>query len=86
LAAAPWCALDVDERSGFGPETISMARKAVEKLWVALHNFSEDAPLAGSDATVRKEAGGRLHTAGMDGGGRFLRSTLEPETWTPLMR
>ena len=48
----PYAALDVDETEGFGPETITIhnPQTGTYNYWV--HNWSDDAPLAGSGAVV----------------------------------
>ncbi len=48
----PYAVLDVDETEGFGPETITIhdPQAGTYNYWV--HNWSEDALLAGSGAVV----------------------------------
>jgi hypothetical protein len=48
----PWAQLDEDIRSGHGPETIEVVRWMGGKYHFAVHNYSNDASLAGCAASV----------------------------------
>ncbi len=52
LGAPPFAALDVDDTSGYGPETVTIARGAPGRCLYAVHNFSGDLSIAASGARV----------------------------------
>jgi hypothetical protein len=49
----PFATLDIDDVSGFGPETITIERLLPGQYTYAVHNFSNEAPLSGSGAQVQ---------------------------------
>jgi hypothetical protein len=51
-AAFPWAQLDRDVRSGFGPETITVAKLLEATYRCSVRNFSHETPLAGSGAEI----------------------------------
>ena len=52
LEAFPWARLSADVTTGHGPETVSFGLLAHGRYRIAVHNYSNDAPLAGSEATI----------------------------------
>jgi len=54
LDACPYAALDVDDTSSFGPETITITQRFLEGTYVyAVHNFSGSPDLTASQARVQ---------------------------------
>ncbi|MCF8230305.1 MAG: S8 family serine peptidase [Bacteroidales bacterium] len=49
----PYATLDTDEMEGFGPETITIVQMFGGTYKVYVHQYDEDAPLAGSGAMVK---------------------------------
>jgi hypothetical protein len=60
LDEPPFCALDTDVTEGQGPEVITIARWFPYTYKVLVHNYSNEAPLGGSGATVTLERDGEL--------------------------
>jgi hypothetical protein len=60
LESAPWARLNVDIRTGFGPEVISISGRAKGAFLVLAHNYSGEIPLRSSRASLIIEIGGRL--------------------------
>ncbi len=56
----PFCALENDCTNGYGPETVTIARWLPARYTIAVHNYSKDPPLTGSDSTVTLELDGRI--------------------------
>jgi hypothetical protein len=52
LKRFPWAQLSEDIRTGFGPETLSFGLLARGQYTIAVHNYSNETPLAGSDAIL----------------------------------
>jgi hypothetical protein len=59
-AADPFVCLDVDDTSGFGPETITIARPGAGTYRYVVHRFSSDGTIAASGARVAVYVGNRL--------------------------
>src|SRR5205823_569377 len=59
LSRFPWARLNTDIRTGYGPEVISIGLKARGSYLVAVHNYSGESVLSGSDAIVRIELGNK---------------------------
>lgn len=53
LTTRPFAALDVDDTSGFGPETITISGQASGQCVYAVHNYSGEAPISTSGARVQ---------------------------------
>jgi hypothetical protein len=72
--APPFAQLEIDDTTGLGPETITITQTLPGTYQYAVHNFSNDGPLAGSGARVQVYgAGGLLQqfTPPPQGGGRW---------------
>lgn len=52
LGASPFAALDIDQTTGFGPETITMAQEFAGTYRFYVHNFSQETSLRSSSARV----------------------------------
>jgi hypothetical protein len=53
LTAPPFGELDHDQRTGRGAETMRIASADLARATIAVHNYSDEAPLTGSNATLR---------------------------------
>jgi len=53
LHTAPYCSLDVDDVTGFGPEHITIARAAPGEYIYAVHHWAGDSTITTSGAVVR---------------------------------
>jgi uncharacterized protein YfaP (DUF2135 family) len=53
LQEAPFAALDVDDRNGLGPETITIGALPAGRCIYAVNNYSGDAPISTSGARVQ---------------------------------
>jgi hypothetical protein len=60
LDEAPYCELEKDVTTGVGPEVVRISRWLPATYTVTVDNYSEDAPLAGSGATVELERNGTV--------------------------
>lgn len=67
----PFAILDVDCRSGFGPETITVQRQIKGKYHYAIHNCSNERQLAGSGATLTFEYTGQVFKCPTEGNGQW---------------
>ncbi len=67
LSAPPYCALNTDDTTSFGPEIVTVTRALTGSYRYAVHNYSTNAqhPITQSGATVilvTRDAGGRVYT------------------------
>lgn len=52
LECEPYAELDKDDTEGTGKETVRIKRENFERVAIAVHNYSQDAPLSGSGAAL----------------------------------
>jgi len=78
LSRFPWARLNTDIRTGYGPEVISIGLKARGSYLVAVHNYSGESVLSGSDAIVRIELGNKplMYHCPRSGDGKFWNVCL----------
>ena len=53
LSGPPFAALDVDDRNGRGPETVTIGQLATGRCVYAVHNYSGETPIPSSGARVQ---------------------------------
>jgi len=83
LDGGPFAQLEKDVQSGFGPELIRISKWLGGKYYCAVHNFSNEIPLAKCGAQVNLRAGGvdRAFLCPSEGEGRWwLVFSLDSET------
>lgn len=71
LVDAPYCALDTDDTTSFGPEIVTITRALTGSYRYAVHNYSgnDQHPIQGSGASVvlvTRNNGGRVYTVPTD--------------------
>jgi hypothetical protein len=75
FSSPPWMVLDIDIRNGFGPEVVSIEKRASDPIWIIVENYSEEVPLSRSDAKVVVELPNRVveFACPREGSGRYWR-------------
>ena len=71
LTNSPFCALNTDDTTSFGPEIVTVTRALTGTYRYAVHNYSTNAqhPITDSDATVTlitRDRGGRIYSVPQD--------------------